>query len=146
MPLLKLLKVYSLCMCVCVCVCVSVLVNRVFSLPTETELLQFSSVAQSCLTLCDPWTAAHQASLSIIISWSLLKLMSIELVMPSNHLVLCHPFLLPPSTFPSIRVFSSESLLSIRWPKYWSFILTMIVVIIYSHITHERIVHVSEPR
>ena len=67
-----------------------------------------------------PWTAAHQASLSITNSWSLLKLMSIELVMPSNHLILCHP-LLPPSMFPSIRVFSSESVLCIRWPKYWSF-------------------------
>ena len=68
-----------------------------------------------------PWTAAHQASLSITNSWSLLKLMSIELVMPSNHLILCHPFLLPPSIFPSIRVFSSESVLHIRWTKYWSF-------------------------
>ena len=67
-----------------------------------------------------PWTAAHQASLSITNSQSLLKLMSIELVMPSNHLILCRP-LLPPSTFPSIRVFSSESVLRIRWPKYWSF-------------------------
>ena len=67
------------------------------------------------------WTAAHQASLSITNSWSLLKLMSIELVMPSNHLILCHPFLLPPSIFPSIRVFSSEYVLCIRWPKYWSF-------------------------
>jgi len=68
-----------------------------------------------------PWTAAHQASLSITNSWSLLKLTSIESVMPSNHLILCHPLLLPPSIFPSIRVFSSESLLRIRWPKYWSF-------------------------
>ena len=68
-----------------------------------------------------PWTAAHQASLSISNSQSLLKLMSIELVMPSNHLILCHPLLLPPSIFPSIRVFSSESALRIRWPKYWSF-------------------------
>ena len=68
-----------------------------------------------------PWTAARQASLSITNSWSLLKLMSIELVMPSNHLILCHSLLLPPSIFPSIRVFSSESALHIRWPKYWSF-------------------------
>ena len=68
-----------------------------------------------------PWTAAHQASLSITNSQSLLKLMSIESVMPSNHLILCHPLLLPPSMFPSIRVFSNESLLRIRWPKYWSF-------------------------
>ena len=68
-----------------------------------------------------PWTAAHQASLSITSSWSLLKLMSIESVMPSNHLILCHPLLLLPSVFPSIRVFSSESVLRIRWPKYWSF-------------------------
>ena len=68
-----------------------------------------------------PWTAAHQASLSITNSWSLLKLMSIESVMLSNHLILCHPLLLLPSILPSIRVFSSESVLCIRWPKYWSF-------------------------
>ena len=68
-----------------------------------------------------PWTAAHQASLSITSSRSLPKLMSIESVMPSNHLILCHPLLLLPSIFPSIRVFSSESTLCIRWPKYWSF-------------------------
>ena len=67
-----------------------------------------------------PWTAALQASLSFTVSWSLLKLMSIELVMPSNHLVLCHPLLLH-LFFPSIRVFSNESALLIRWPKYWSF-------------------------
>ena len=67
------------------------------------------------------WTAVHQASLSITNSQSLLKLLSIELVMPSNHLILCHPLLLPPSIFPSIRVFSNESVLHIRWPKYWSF-------------------------
>ena len=67
-----------------------------------------------------PWTAAHQASLSFTISLSLLKLMSIESVMPSNHLILCHP-LLPPSVFPSIRVFSNESVLHIKWPEYWSF-------------------------
>ena len=68
-----------------------------------------------------PWTAARQASLSITNSWSLLKLMSIESVMHSNHRILCHPFLLPPSIFPSIWVFSNESVPCIRWPKYWSF-------------------------
>ena len=68
-----------------------------------------------------PWTAAHLASLYLAISWSLLKLACIESVTPSNHLVLCCPLLLPPSIFPSIRVFSSESALHIRWPKYWSF-------------------------
>ena len=79
------------------------------------------SVAQSCQTLCNPWTAARQASLSITNSQSLLRLMSIQLVMPSNCLILCRPLLFPPSVFPSIRVFSSESVLHIRWPKYWSF-------------------------
>ena len=68
-----------------------------------------------------PWTAACQASLSITNSWSLLKLMPIELVMPSNYLILCRPLLFLPSVFPSIRVFSNESVLRIRWPKYWSF-------------------------
>ena len=68
-----------------------------------------------------PWTAARQASLSITNSQSILKLMSIESVMPSNHLILCRPLLLPPSIFPSIRVFSKESFLRIRWPKYQSF-------------------------
>ena len=68
-----------------------------------------------------PWTAARQACLSITNSQSLLKLMSIESVMPPNHLIFCRPFLLPPSIFPSIRVFSNESALRIRWPKYWSF-------------------------
>ena len=68
-----------------------------------------------------PWTATHQAFLSITDSQGLLKFMSIELVMSSNHLILCHPLLLPPSIFPSIRVFSNESVLHIRWPKYWSF-------------------------
>ena len=71
------------------------------------------------------WTAAHQASLSFTISLNLLKLISIELVMPSNHLILCVPLLLLPSIFPSIRVFSNESLLCIRWPKYWGFSLSM---------------------
>ena len=68
-----------------------------------------------------PWTVACQASLSITNSQSLLKHMSIESVMPANHLILCHPLLLPPSIFPSIRVFSNESVLCIRWPKHWSF-------------------------
>ena len=68
-----------------------------------------------------PWTAAHQSSLSFTISWSLLKFMSIESVMPSNHLILCCPVLLLPSIFPSVRVFPSESALCIRWPKYFSF-------------------------
>ena len=78
------------------------------------------SVAKSCPTLCDP-AAACQTSLSFSVSWSLLKFMSTELGMPSNHLILCHPFLLLPSIFPRIRVFSSESTLPIRWPKYWGF-------------------------
>ena len=77
---------------------------------------RFSSVAQSCPTLCN-----CQAFLSITNSWSLLKLMSIESVMPSNHLILCRPLLLLPSIFPSIRNFSNESVLHINWPKYWSF-------------------------
>ena len=90
---------------------------------THTHTHQFSSVqslsrvglfATSCTTAC-------QASLSITNSWSLLKLMSIEMVMSSNHLILCCPLLLLPSIFPSIRVFSNESVLQIRWPKYWSF-------------------------
>ena len=69
----------------------------------------------------NPWNAADQASLSITNSWRLHKLMSTESVMPSNHLILCHPLLLPPSIFPSIRIFSNESVLCIRWPKHWSF-------------------------
>ena len=85
--------------------------------------IQFSSVQSlSHIKLFSTsWTAARQASLSITISWSLFKLMSIESVMPSNHLVLCCPLLLLPSLFPSIRVFSNEVVLCIRWPKYWSF-------------------------
>ena len=82
------------------------------------------SVQFSCSVVSDsvtPWTAAHQASLSITNSWSFLKFMAIQSVMPSNHLIFCHSLLLLPSIFPSIRVFSSESVLHIRWPKYWSF-------------------------
>ena len=78
------------------------------------------SFTKSCPTLVTPWTAAHPASLSFTISWNLLTLLSIESRMPSNHLILCCPLLLP-SIFPSVRVFSSESLICIRWPKYWSF-------------------------
>ena len=78
------------------------------------------SVAKSCLTLCDSWTAC-QASLSFTISWSLLIFMYIGLVMLSNHLILCRPLLLLPSIFPGIKLFPNESALCIRWPKYWSF-------------------------
>ena len=95
--------VYGLCTCAGI------------SSPEQTvSAVQPLSYAQP---FANPWTAARQASLSFTISWSLLKLMSIESVMPSNHLILCHPLLLP-SIFPSIRVFSNESALPIRWPKY----------------------------
>ena len=85
--------------------------------------IQFSSVQSlsHVRLFATPWIAALQASLFITNCWSLPKSMSIELVMPSNHLILCHPFLLLPSIFPGIRVFSNESALHIRWPKYWSF-------------------------
>ena len=85
--------------------------------------IQFSSVQllNRVQLFVTPWTAVPQASLSITNSQSLLKLMSIESVMPSNHLILCHPLLFPPSIIPSIRVFSNESVLRIRWPKHWSF-------------------------
>ena len=85
--------------------------------------VQFSSfqLLSHVQLFATPWTAARQASLSITSSQSLLKLMSSELVMPSNHLILCHPLLLLPSILPSIRVFSNDSALCIRWPKYWSF-------------------------
>ena len=82
--------------------------------------VQFSSVTQSCPTLCNPMGLC-QASLSIANSWSLLKLMSIESVTPSNHLNLCHPLLLLPAIFPSIRVFSNALAFCIKWPKFWSF-------------------------
>ena len=133
-------------MCVCVCVCVSlslcVCVSSSYWIgqkiclgfpitayrklkkpfwPTQYLIsVQFSSVAQWCLTVT-PWTEACQASLFITNSRSLLKLMSIEWEMPSNHLILYCPLFLLPSIFPSIRVFSSESVLQIRWPKYWNF-------------------------
>ena len=87
---------------------------------SRPSTIALSSVTQSCLFVT-PWTAALQAFLSITNSRSLLKLMSIKSVMPSNHLILCCPLLLLPSTFPSIRVFSNELVICIRWPKYWSF-------------------------
>ena len=90
---------------------------------TNAMNVRFSSVQSlsRVLLFATPWTAARQPFLSIANSQSLLKLMSIESVMPSNHLMLCRPLLLPPSIFPSIRVFSNESVIHIRWPKYWSF-------------------------
>ena len=94
-----------------------------FQLHIGLPSLRFSSVQSLSRVqlFAIPWTAAHQASLSITNSQSLLKFMSIELVMLSNHLILCRPLLLLPSIFPIIRVFSNESALRIRWPKYWSF-------------------------
>jgi len=91
----------------------------------EAQFSSVSSVTQSCPTVCDPWIAARQASLCITNSWSLPKLMCIESVMPSSHLILCRPLLLLPPVPPSIRVFSNESTLRMRWPKYWSFILSL---------------------
>ena len=92
----------------------------------ENDWIQFSSVAQSCLTLCDPMNRSTPGLPVHHNSWSSLKLMSIESVMPSSHLILCHPlFLLPPIPL-SIRVFSNESTLRMRWPKYWSFSFSII--------------------
>ena len=98
------------------------LIERPFISPSLSTIrvVQFSSVAQSCL-FATPWTAARLASVSITNSRILPKLMAIESVTPSNHLILCRPLLLLRSIFPSIRVFSNESALHIRWPKYWSF-------------------------
>ena len=94
----------------------------------------------SCVRLfATPWTSACQAFLSITISWSLLKLMSIESVMPSNHLILCHPLLLLPSIFPSIKVLSTEPVLLIRWPKYWSFTFSIRLSKEYSALISFRI-------
>ena len=107
--------------------------NNAFSLTLQTGksisskrisyiCVHISVQSLSCVRLfATPWTTACQASLSITNSWSLLKLMSIQSVMPSNHLILCHPLLLLLSIFPNIRVFSNDSVLHIRWPKYWSF-------------------------
>ena len=92
---------------------------------TRSPIIQFSSVAQSCPTLCNPMNRSKPASLFITHSLSLLKLMSVESVMPSSHLILCRPLLLLPPVPPSIRVFSNESILRMRWPKYWSFSFTI---------------------
>ena len=97
------------------------MLNQLSILGVNCPSVQSVQSLSSVWLFATPWTAAHQVSLSITNSQSLLKFMSIELVMPSNHLVLCRPLLLPPSIFPSIRVFSNESVLCIRWPKYWSF-------------------------
>ena len=98
----------------------------------------FHSSVQSLSHFPTPWTAAQQASLSITNSQSLLKLMSIESVMPSNHLILCRPLLLLPSIFPSIKVFPSELTLRIRWPKYWSFSFSISASNAYSGLTSFR--------
>ena len=90
-----------------------------------TVSVQFISVTQSCLTLCNPMNCSTPAFLSITNSWSSLKLISIESVMPSSHLILCHSLLLLPPIPPSIRVFSNESTFRMRWPKYWSFSLSI---------------------
>ena len=98
--------------------------GRILIVFTRYQFISAQSL--SCVQLfVTLWTAAHQASLSITISWSLLKLRSIKSVMPSNHLILCHPLFFLPSIFPSIRVFSNESVLPIRWPKNWSFSFTI---------------------
>ena len=102
----------------------SILLKGMMNWFWKSLCMRFVVVVQSlsCIRLfATPRTAERLASLSITNSWSLLKLMSIASVTPSNHLILCHPLLLPPSIFPSIRVFSNESALHIRWPKYWSF-------------------------
>ena len=97
----------------------TLMTNKIICLPNNTfVVVQLLSHVQLFVT---PWTAAHQAPISFSIFWSLLKFMCVELVMPPNYPTLCHPLLLPPSIFPSIRVFSNESALRIRWPKYWNF-------------------------
>ena len=102
------------------------LIPSPFGVRISNVSFQFSSVTQSCPTLCDPWIAACQASLSITNSQDSLRPMSMESVMPSSHLILCHPLLLLPPIPPSIRVFSKESTLRMRWPKYRSFSFSII--------------------
>ena len=107
--------------------------------PSSAQFTSVQSFSQVQLFVT-PRTAAHQASLSITNSQSLLKLMYIESVMPSNHLILCHPLLFLPSIFPSIRVFSSKSALRINWPKYWSFSFSIIPSNEYSGLISIRII------
>ena len=95
-------------------------ISPVFNCRVNTYAISSSQLLSHIQLFATPWTAARRASLSINNSWSLLKLMSVESVMPSNHLILCRPLLLLPSIFPSIRVFSNESVLRNSWPKYWS--------------------------
>ena len=109
-----------------------------FSTSIHCCLYQFSSLSPVRLFVT-PWTAAHQASLPITNSWSLLKLMSIKSAMPFSHHILCCPLLLLLSIFPSIRVFSNESVLHSRWPKYWSFSFSIIISIEYSGLIYFRI-------
>ena len=105
--------------------------------PTQWTFLVVHSLVMS--DFANPWSATCQSSLSFTIFWSLLKLTSIESMMPSNHLIHCHPSLLQPSVFPSIRVFSNESGLPIRWPKYWSFSFSISSSNEYSGLTSFRI-------
>ena len=99
----------------------------------------FAKSLSHVLLFVTPWTAAHHASLSFTISWDLLRFMCTESVMPSNYLILCHPLLLLPSLFPNIRVFSNESALYIRWPKYWSFSISISPSNEYSELISFRI-------
>ena len=113
-------------MCVCmytyIHICVYMYIyNVIYIWYNKIKAINCCSFAQSYLIFCNPWTAACHTSLSFTIFWSLLKIMSIGSVMTSNYLIFCHPFPLIPSIFPSIRVFSTESALLMKWPKYWSF-------------------------
>ena len=130
-PLFSLLLKSSFCM----------FVSRPFKITQllKTSMLITSVQSFSCVRLfATPWSAARRAFLSIIKSWSLVKIMSIESVMPSSHLILCHPLLLLPSIFPSIRVFSNESALRLRWPKDWSFSFSISPSNEYSGLTSFR--------
>jgi len=106
--------------------------RHLHSWPSCHRVVQFSSATQSCPNLCNPMDCSTPGFLSITNSWRLFKLMSIKLVKSSNHLIFCHPLLLLPSIFPSIGVFSSDSVLCIRWPKYWSFSFSISPSNVYS--------------